>query len=129
MKFYKILLGILLSVALLAGCTDKVQQEIQKSAEKLNENAPFMLNETNRFDSVSALPNHTLQYNITITHVTKDEVDIANLDAQLPLLVEQLKSSIPQNLKNHGVTFTYSYSDRNGEFAHKLTVTPDMYQN
>lgn len=105
-----------------------VEAELMRTAEKYNAQAPFMINETTRFDSMSILPERIMQYNVTMTNLTKEETVIEYFEEQIPVLAEQIKSSIPPNLANDNVTFAYSYSDKNGMFVHKISITPNMYK-
>jgi len=123
---------ILIGSALLTNCSNrtKLERELLKTAETYNRQAPFMLNERNRFDSLSViLSEPTIQYNITMVDLAKDEVDIEYFDKQIPQVVSQIKASIPPNLIKDKITFVYSYSDKNGSFVHKIAITPDMYSS
>ncbi len=113
------------TILLLSACGNSVQKDLQQAADTWNAKAPIMMNESMRFDSMTILPPKTMQYNITMIDDVKDSIDTEYLDSQIPTVIEGLKG-LPENLKKQEVTIAYSYSDMNGNFAHKITITPDM---
>jgi len=125
MKTASIFSFFLLSIFLFSCNNRNLEKELQKAADTWNAKAPIMMNETTRFDSMTILPPKTMQYNITMIFDVKDSIDTDYLDSQIPAVVKGLKT-LPENLKQDEVTISYSYSDKDGNFVHKITITPDM---
>ena len=130
-----LIIPLIFTLAAFAGCGNniseedkRVEKDLREMAQKYNDQAPFMKDETTRFDSISIHPNRTMQYNLTMTNLIKEDVDIDYFEEQTPIVAEQLKASLPEKAKKDRVTFIYSYNDKDGIFVHKITITPDMYQ-
>lgn len=134
-RFLIILTAISIAAFSISGCGSKrteedkrVEKELKEMAQKYNDQAPFMINETTQLDSISILPNRTMQYNLTMINLLKEETDIEYFEEQKLVVANQLKSSLPENARQDKVTFIYSYNDKDGNFVHKIVISPDMYQ-
>ena len=106
----------------------RVEKELREMAKKYNDQAPFMKDETTRFDSISILPNRTMQYNLTMIDLLKEETDIEYFKEQTLVVAAQAKAQLPEKAKKDKITFAYSYNDKDGNFVYEIAITPDMYQ-
>lgn len=101
-----------------------------KSASEINKSCPIMVDQFTRLDNAIAMPDNVFQYNYTIVNHEKSEV---NLDTAkkyiLPRLVNNVKTSPEMKFaRDNHLTMSYKYSDKNGVFVVKYTITPDMYK-
>ena len=133
-RFILLLLALIVVACIAASCGDgksaedkRVEKELIEMADKYNSEAPFMVNETTQLDSISVLPNRTLQYNLTMVNLLKEETDIEYFEEQKLIVTGQLRESLPEKAHQDKVIFIYSYCDKNANFAYKITITPDMY--
>lgn len=99
-------------------------------AEKTNQSCPMMLDNETRLDNVEALSGNSLQYNYTLVNIDRGEINTdALMKALEPNILENIKSNQEMNLiRKMKTTLIYHYSDKNGEYIHQYTVTPDMYE-
>lgn len=106
---------------------DEVMMEV---ASELNKTCPVMVDQHTRLDNAIALPENSFQYNYTLVNLRKDEV---NLDAVKENVEPGILNNIRTNpdmkiYRDNKTTLIYYYKDMNGEFVHKYSVTPAMYE-
>lgn len=96
----------------------------------LNRLSPFMLDNETRVDSVSVGPGKILTYHYTLVNRAVSELDVDQVKQNLrPSIVKTLKAdSFTKVLRDHDVTFVYSYSDKNHKPVLDVTVTAADYR-
>lgn len=106
---------------------DKVMMQV---ASEINKTCPIMVDEQTRLDNTIALPDNSFQYNYTLVKLTKDEVDIERVKEYIePGIVNNIKTNPDMKIyRDNKTTMIYYYKDKNGEFVHKFSVSPDMYE-
>ena len=106
---------------------DKV---LVSTASEINKTCPIMVDEYTRLDNALALPNNTFQYNYTLINISKTEVNIDTVKKYIePGIINGIRTSPDLKFfRDNKTTMVYNYRDKNGEFVHKLSVTPDMYR-
>ena len=99
-------------------------------ASEMNKRCPMMADEYTRLDNVVALPDNVFQYNYTLVNIQKSEVNIDTVKKYIePRIINNVKTNPDlQSIRDHKVTMSYNYVDKNGVFVLKIAVTPDMYQ-
>lgn len=100
-------------------------------ANEINKNCPIMVDQYTQLDNAMTLPGNIFQYNYTLITITKDEVDLDTVKRYIePGIINNVKTNPDLKLyRDHETTLNYYYKDRNGEFVHKISVTPDMYKS
>lgn len=106
---------------------DKTMMNI---ASEINKTCPIMVDSETRLDNTSALPDNELVYNYTLVKLTVDEVDVNELVSNIkPMLVNNISTNPDmKNLRDHEVTMSYYYKDKDGNFITKVSITSDEYQ-
>jgi hypothetical protein len=104
-------------------------KEIAEFEAKYNKECPVMITNDIRMDSVNALPNNIVRYNISLIHIEKEIIDIAALKMALEKdIIDKTKGN--PNLKafrDNKYTLVYDYKDSNQKELFKITLTPEMY--
>lgn len=112
------------------GFVDKsVELELVQVANELNKNAPMMVDQETRLDTTMAGPGKKLTYHYTLVNLTTEDIDIGELRAFMTTqIVNHVAThSDMQTLRDHRVTFAYSYKDKNGVHLTTIQVTPKDY--
>lgn len=106
---------------------DKVMMQ---AASELNKTCPIMVDAYTRLDNAIALPPNSFQYNYTLINLTKAEVNLDTIKKYVePAIVNNIKTNPDMKIyRDNKTTMIYYYKDKNGEFVHKFTVTPELYQ-
>jgi len=90
--------------------------------EQLNENAPYMIDPTLRFDE--AVSDHealNITYLNTFINLTSDDTDFVFVDEHLPDAIDYLCNEEDiRKLMSFGVSYTYVYRGRDGEIVRKF---------
>ena len=105
-------------------------KQLMKIASELNESCPIMVDSETRLDNTVALPNHVFQYHYTLMNNTADEIDpeVFEKDLESRLINSIKESPDMKTFRDNDVTMNYSYSDKNGRFIAKISITPDEYK-
>ena len=108
-----------------------VDNNLMKVASELNESCPIMVDSETRFDNALASTNKTFQYFYTLVNVEINEVNPAEGKKVLePQITNMVKTNPDMKvLRDLGVTFKYSYRDKNGIFLFDIIIVPDKYQD
>ena len=95
-----------------------------------NRHCPLMIDDETRADSISAGPGRMLTYHITLVNHTSNDLDVDKLREGLrPGIIKTVESdAFLKVLREHDVTFVYSYSDKNHRPVLDLTVTAADYR-
>lgn len=103
---------------------------IESTVKELNKTTPEMVNEITRFDNALAMPNKTLQYNYTLITINKDDLEKDYFKNYMePSIINGIRTSPDMKpLRDLGTTFVYHYRDKNGQFVHRFSITPEMYR-
>lgn len=107
-----------------------VDRLIIMDASDANRHCPLMIDDETRADSISAGPGRMLTYHITLVNHTANDLDVDKLRERLrPGIIRTVKSdAFLKVLREHDVTFVYSYSDKNHKPVLDVTVTPAEYR-
>lgn len=103
---------------------------MMQAASELNKTCPITLDEYTRLDNAVALPDHSFQYNYTLTTLDRLEVNVDSIRKYVePGLIENVRTNPDLKIyRDNKTTMIYNYRDKHGEFVVKFSVTPDMYQ-
>lgn len=107
-----------------------IDKVLVMTAQESNKSCPMMVDEYTRLDSVSAIPNKTLQYHYTLIgfDVSKLQEDAVKENLNNSILANVKSNADLQQLKDMGTTFMYVYKDEKGTAIHEYKVTPEMYK-
>ena len=102
---------------------------IKQVSDQVNTMCPMTVDEHTRLDNTEAKPGKVLQYNYTLTQLSKAELPETFEATMTDQILAQVKHN-PQMgvLRDAKVTFVYSYKDVNGDLVKEFKVTPDMYE-
>ena len=108
-----------------------IDKQLVEVASEINKNCPMYLDEYTVLKNTLALPNKTLQYNYTLVHVTKEEVELDTIKKYVfPSILENVKTNPDlKYMRDHEVTLSYYYTDKKGEYVTQYIVKPEMYEN
>jgi hypothetical protein len=104
-------------------------KELIAASKELNKTCPTMIDEDSRLDSTSVLAGNIFQYNYTLVSASKDSVDVKAVTSTLePTLINTVKTSPDlKEFRDHKVTMSYNYKDKDGAFLLNISVTPEKY--
>ncbi len=107
-----------------------IDKNMLKMASALNESCPVMVDSETRLDNTMAMKDKVFTYYYTLVNIDKNEVDPAQMKATIQPRIINIVSTNPdmQAMRDLGVTFKYSYKDKNGVFLFEISVGPDQYQ-
>jgi hypothetical protein len=110
--------------------TPSFDKVMMQAASEINKSCPIMVDQYTRLDNAVAMPGNTLQYNYTLVNITKDQVNIDTVKKYIePRIINNVKTSPELKVyRDNKTTMVYNYSDKNGIFVLKFSVTPDMYK-
>lgn len=100
-------------------------------ASEINASCPIMIDQDTRLDNTLALPDNTFQYNYTLVHIEKSQININDLTNHLEkTIVNNVKANPDlQIFRDNKTIMAYYYRDKNGVFMTRIEVTPDEYVN
>jgi len=141
-KYLKVLIGIIIisSIGVIVedyfkysktNQSDKtINLNLQKISEEINKKCPMTVDKETRLDNTIILSQKTIQYNYTWVNLEKEDIYFDYVEANFkPLVIENVRTNPGlKTLKDSKIVFSYYYKDKNGRFAYKLKVTPDMYE-
>jgi hypothetical protein len=106
-----------------------LDQKLMQTASEINKKCPFMIDSETRIDSTVALPDSCFEYNYTLVNLERDTIDAEAFARYMkPILANHIKTNPNMKMfREHQLTLSYTYKDRNGVFITKITITPDMY--
>jgi hypothetical protein len=131
------IIGILLMVFVfnvmpyLKGDEAGFNKELVQIANEFNKSCPMVVDNETQLDNVVALPNNVLQYNYTLMNLSKEDINPEELKAGIePGILNNVRTNPDMKMfRDKRTTLAYYYTDKNGAFVVKLTVTPEMYLN
>ena len=105
-----------------------IEEQMKDAAVEINNISPKMVDEYSRLDSASTT-GKTFKYHYTLMNMTKEEVNVDVLTKFLrPEIIENVKNSPELKIfRDHKITMSYDYYDKNGEFVTNIDVTPELY--
>lgn len=129
-KFIQSCMAVLAAVVLLAGCgaVDKqIEKKLAEAAEQVNAACPMQIDEVTTLSSAEVLPGKVFRYNYVVA--LPEGVDPSVLETVVP----QMKQAVKVNgdlavMRQAGVTFSYSYSDAEGNELYTFDITPEDYR-
>lgn len=134
--------ALLLSAALIAttGCDSfregfskgrdaAVDRQLAEVASNMNKTLPMMVDKDTQLDNTAALPGKVLQYNYTLIAIEASQIDASRLEqAFKPALLNKVRTTPEMSsLRGLGVTFVYSYRDKNGVSIARYEFGPKDY--
>jgi len=136
-RFLKIFGAVLLCVVLfiiiqkLFFKTSSTDKEVFEFAKEMNKTCPSMVDPYTRLDKVIATAEKNLQFNYTLINMIKDSLPISHLKNYMePVILNKIKNSgTLRKFLDKGLTWIYSYNDKNGDFIFKVTYTPEQFIN
>jgi len=107
-----------------------IDKVFMNAASELNKTCPIMIDQETRLDNAVAMPNKSFQYNYTLINLNKSEISIDTVKKYLePSIINNVRTNPDLKIyRDNKITMIYYYRDKNGEFVHKLSVTPEMYK-
>ena len=128
---------IFIAIAVLSSCgfqrlffkPGTLDKALVEAASELNKTCPIMIDQETRLDNAVGLPENIFQYNYTLMNLEKSNV---NIDSVRKYVQPRLSSNIISSpdlkrFRDNEVSIAYNYSDKNGAFVLKISITPDMY--
>lgn len=102
---------------------------LQKTSAEVNKSCPIMVDEITRLDK-TATKDKTLTYLYTLINVEENMSDFSDVKKEMNgQLIELVKNNPDlKALRNLGITFIYSYKDKNGVSLFDITITPEQYK-
>ena len=106
-----------------------VINQLRNAATEINRSCPVQVDAGTRLDSAQVLSDTELQYNYSLISATREEFDVAKLEAiTKPMLIDAVKTNTAlADLRDHSITIVYNYRDKDGQFLLKIPVTPSDY--
>lgn len=106
-----------------------VDRQLAEVASKMNKTLPMMVDKDTQLDSLAASPGKVLQYNCTLVAIEAAQIDASRLErAFKPALLDKVKTTPEMSeLRSLGVTFVYSYRDKNGVSIARYEFSPKDY--
>lgn len=106
-----------------------IDKELTEEANRINKTCPMIVDQDLVLNNVTVLTNKVVQYNYTIVHLEKSQLD-------LEILKKEMESHILNDVKTNPdlkiyrdkkIILNYNYHDKKGVFVIKIVVTPDLY--
>lgn len=106
-----------------------IDKALMETASEINKICPMMVDESTRLDNAVALPNSTFEYNYTLVDHDKAEINLDTAKKYIePVLLNKVKTDPGLKFfRDKNVVLNYKYSDKNGVFVVKYSITPEMY--
>jgi hypothetical protein len=106
-----------------------VGTELTVLVTNYNKACPMMISNDIRMESVITLPHNTVQYDFTLVHVQKENIDVSALRKSIEkeILASSKTNPSLEAFRDNGSTVLYSYKDGNQKGLFKITLTPEMY--
>lgn len=102
---------------------------LAQTASDLNKTCPMLVDEYTRLDNAVALPNKTFQYNYTLVKNTIDEVNVEDIASMKGQFTNVIKTNPDmKHFRDNNVTINYNYTDKEGVFITKISITPEEYK-
>jgi hypothetical protein len=121
---------VLISVAQYYFVKDKsVGNELIPLVTKYNAACPIMISNDIRMESVNAVPNNMVQYDFTLVHVQKENIDVASLkkSVEKEILTNSKTNPSLEAFRDNNSTVIYNYKDSDEKELFRITLTPEMY--
>jgi len=106
-----------------------LESELKSAALELNRQTPIRIDDFIRLDSAATLGKTNFIYHYTLLGIDKTEVNLDTVNKYLrPDIINNIKTSPELKVyRDNGITMDYKYYDKNGAFALKISVTPEIY--
>jgi hypothetical protein len=116
-------------IDLIRKSSSNFDEQFFELAKAANEKFPKMIDPEIRCDSVIALPNKTLQYNLTLINYSKNELDIDEFKNQIyPKILNNIKTNPDMRiLRKNKVTIIFLYKDKDDYEISKIVYNYDDY--
>lgn len=107
-----------------------IASELKDAAKELNAEAPMVIDEYTRLDSAAAVGKTKLIYYYTLKAVEKSEIDLDTMQKYMKQAVVEGFESNPEMkaFRDHDITLSYNYYDKNGELIINVETTPEDYK-
>lgn len=99
------------------------------TASELNKNLPMVIDSETSLDSITALPNRTMRYNLTLINMASEDY---NVEEVIALINEPLRNrikTIPEAefFRKNGVSLSYYYFDMNNKYFFEIKIPAGEY--
>lgn len=103
---------------------------LHEVSEEINKKCPMIIDKDTKLNNTVVLSNKTIQYNYTLVNLEKENTDVEVLEKEFtPLLLKDVKTNPGlKPFRDRGVTLSYYYKDKNGDFIMNYKVTPELYK-
>ncbi|MGQ7944446.1 hypothetical protein [Flavobacterium sp. WC2509] len=107
-----------------------VSNELTALVTQYNSACPIMISDDIRMESVSQLPDNTVQYDFTLVRVQKESIDVAALKKSVAKEILSTAKTNPslEAFRDNDSTVMYVYRDTNQKMLFKIELTPELYQ-
>jgi len=105
-------------------------KELIEVVHEMNKHLPIMLDSEMRFDSITALPDKTIQFFYTLINSSKDKLDLEEYKNNMhQVLLNNIKTSSDlEQFRENKVTMIYVFRDKNNIEILKLIYKYDDYK-
>ncbi|MCM8569858.1 hypothetical protein NE848_10735 [Gramella jeungdoensis] len=106
-----------------------VEEQLKAAEKQVNAVAPKMIDGYSRLDSASAVGDRMFKYHYTLVEYFREQVNVDTVNKYIrPGIIENVKNSPDMKyFRDHEITMSYNYYDKEGEFVMEIEVTPEMY--
>lgn len=101
---------------------DQFENDLQKTALRINQEGPRLIGNGVRLDSAAAGPGRTITYMHTNVEASLEEVDRKVFETAYTTAIRTQTCSTAKTLLANDVSMNYSYRDRNGVPIGTITV-------
>ncbi|PRP66804.1 hypothetical protein [Nonlabens agnitus] len=103
--------------------------DLQQAVTIVNKKTPFIVDDSTRLDSASAIGNTNFIYHYTLFDIKATEVKLDSVNKYLkPSIISNVSSSPElKGFRDNKVIMDYRYYDSDGMFITEISVTPELY--
>lgn len=99
------------------------------TASELNKNLPMIIDSETSLDSITALPNRTMRYNLTLINMASEDYNVEEVIALLDEPLRNRLKTIPEAefFRKNGVSISYYYFDMNNKYFFEIKIPAGEY--
>lgn len=134
MKKLRYVFLYLLLPSLLTGCKPVQEKafdlQLAEMVSSTNKLCPMRIGEDLQMDSLRMPDHRTFAYYYSYTRALKNQVNAAKLEGMgKPASIQKLKADKRLAiLRDHKITFRYTYLDKKGQLIGSYTISPEDYK-
>ncbi len=125
------LLLSLLAFLLIVGCNGdkKLNTQLNKMAEDLNQSAPAQLDEYTMFIGANVAPGNIFQYNYQVINTDNPDSLMSAMEVQTRKNIREAFQLNPglKIFTDNNINIEYIYNDEHGVLIRKIEITPEDY--